>query len=325
MSPSSRFTTSAASSSCRSETGANTETIATPSAFPAIEPRNLAASSASNGERSRPSNSIPPPTIASPAEIACRRSSGHPDSGGTANVAGAPNRRTATRRRSRRCNTAFVAWVVPSMTWVIRARSNSPAATTPSIAPRIPPVTSGVVGTFAVASRRSSRSRTTASVCAPPTSIPRRRSTATELLHRNVVEVVPEGPRARELEAGGRSPDRIAREGDDRDPLAVPHALGLDRIAGLGVDHRDDVRDHRVHLLALQRDQVLVLDLQADRAASVLPETLDRHLPTDESLRGPALHVDHLAHDQHRPVDGLGQRGHRVVLGLPDHPPAPHP
>ena len=77
--------------------------------------------SASSGDRSRPSNSMPPSTIVAPTETALARSAGHPNIGRTLSVAGPPILITATRRSLRRSSTAFVACVVPSMTWVIRA------------------------------------------------------------------------------------------------------------------------------------------------------------------------------------------------------------
>jgi hypothetical protein len=80
-SPSSRLTTSAASSSWRGETGANTLLIATPSACPATVPANLAIASVSSGDRSWPSNSIPPSTIVAPTDTASTRSSGQPNMG----------------------------------------------------------------------------------------------------------------------------------------------------------------------------------------------------------------------------------------------------
>ena len=80
-SPSSRLTISAAASSCRAETGAKTLVMATPSAVPATSPRNRAMASVSSGARSCPSNSMPPPTITAPAEIAVVRSAGQPNIG----------------------------------------------------------------------------------------------------------------------------------------------------------------------------------------------------------------------------------------------------
>jgi len=80
-SPSSRLTTSAASSSCRGETGAKTLVIATPSAAWPACPRNRAMASVSSGDRSWPSNSIPPSTIVAPTETARTRSGGQPNMG----------------------------------------------------------------------------------------------------------------------------------------------------------------------------------------------------------------------------------------------------
>ena len=108
-SPSSRLTISAAASSCRAETGAKTLVMATPSAVPATSPRNRAMASVSSGARSCPSNSMPPPTITAPAEIALVRSAGQPNIGRMLSVAGPPIRITAIRRSFLRSSTAFVA------------------------------------------------------------------------------------------------------------------------------------------------------------------------------------------------------------------------
>jgi hypothetical protein len=174
VSPSSRLTTSAASSSCRGETGANTLVMTMPWAAPPTSPRNRAMASVSRGDRSRPSNSMPPSTIVVPTEMASARSRGHPNIGRTLRVAGPPILITATRRRLRRSSTALVAWVVPSMTWLIRRGSAPGACRTVSIALVIPPVMSGVHGTLALATTRSAGSMITASVLVPPTSMPRR-------------------------------------------------------------------------------------------------------------------------------------------------------
>ena len=79
--------------------------------------------SVSRGDRSRPSNSMPPSTIVVPTEMCRCRSRGHPNIGLTLWVAGPPILITATRRRFWRSSTALVACVVPSMTWVIRLES----------------------------------------------------------------------------------------------------------------------------------------------------------------------------------------------------------
>ena len=94
-------------------------------------------------------------------------------------VAGPPIRMTAIRRSFLRSSTAFVAWVVPSITWVIRCGSDFRVPGAPvSIAVVIPRVMSGVPGTLALAITRSAASMITASVLVPPTSMPRRQSGA---------------------------------------------------------------------------------------------------------------------------------------------------
>ena len=198
-SPSTSSERSRAARSCSAETGEKTPVTATASALPAHRLEEARGRLAIERRRARARRTpSPPPTIASPAETARRRSSGQAISGGTERVAGAPRRSTATRFSRRRSSTAFVAWVVPSITWVTRPRSISAEASTRSSAIRIPPVTSGVVGDLAHASTASSRSSTTASVFVPPTSMPIRRSgRRMRHLERRVVEVVAEGARAR--------------------------------------------------------------------------------------------------------------------------------
>src|SRR5215472_6094751 len=232
ISPSSRLTISAASSSCRGETGANTLVMTMPWAAPPVWPRNRAMASVSRGDRSRPPNLI-----------------------------------TATRRKLLRSSTALVAWVVPSMTWLIRRGSAPGTCRTLSIALVIPLVMSGVHGTLALAMTRSAGSMITASVLVPPTSMPRRYSGAGtgELLHGQVVEVVAEGPRPGHRDPALGPPDRIAGESDHRHPLAVPDRLGEDRIGGLAVQHRDQIGHRGEHAPTFQRHQVLVLQLQPDQ------------------------------------------------------------
>ena len=89
-------------------------------------------------------------------------------------MAGPPILSTATRRRFLRSRTALVAWVVPSMTWLIRCGSTRGVPSTASIAATIPEVMSAVPGTLDLAITRSAASMTTASVLVPPTSTPRR-------------------------------------------------------------------------------------------------------------------------------------------------------
>src|SRR6516164_7140540 len=284
ISPSSRLTTSAAISSCRGETGANTLVMTMPSAAAPTLPRNRAMASVSRGDRSRPSNSMPPSTIVVPTEMVSVRSRGHPNIGLTLWVAGPPILITATRRRFRRSSTALVAWVVPSMTWLIRRGSAPGAVRTVSIALVIAPVMSGVQGTLALAMTRSAGSMITASVFVPPTSIPRRYSGAGtgELLHGLIVELVAERARPGHIDPALGPPDRIAGEGDQGDPLAVPDRLGEDRVGGLAVEHCDQVRHRREHTAAFQRHQVLVLQFQPDQPAHVLPEALNHHAAADE-------------------------------------------
>src|SRR5215475_14310609 len=312
ISPSSRLTISAASNSCRGETGANTLVMTMPWAAPPTSPRNRAMASVSRGDSSRPSNSMPPSTTAVPTEMASVRSPGHPNIGRTLRVAGPPILITATRRRFRRSSTALVAWVVPSMTWVIRRGSAPGARSTVSIAAVIPPVISGVHGTLALAMTRSAGSMITASVLVPPTSMPRRYSGpgTGELLHWLVVEVVAEHARPGHGDPGPGPPDRIAGESDHRHPLPIPDRLGGDRVAGLAVQHRDQVGYRGQHTPALQRHQVLVLQLQPDQPARILTEALDHHAAVDEPTGRMPLDVQDLAGDQLERIKLGDQGGH---------------
>ncbi len=177
--------------------------------------------------------------MASPPETTSRSSCGQVSSGRTESVAGAPMRRTATRCRRRRSRTALVACVVPSMAWLMRARSMCPAARTASTAASMPELTSGVVGALALASRRSSRSRTTASVFVPPTSMPRRRSRPAGDGHRPGAAGAPVGP-----------PDS-------------PHA---DVIAGPAPGARVEVLDR--HVVEVEAEGARTGGLQADAASA---------------------------------------------------------
>src|SRR6516225_6503111 len=170
------------------------------------------------------------------------------------------------------------------MTWLIRPGSVPAALSTASIAATIPPVMSGVPGTLALAITRSAVSMITASVLVPPTSTPRRQSGGGtgQLLHGQVVEVVAERARPGERDPLLGPPDRIAGEGDHRDPLAVGDQLG----------------DGGEHPAALERHQVLVLEFQPDQAALVRAEALDHHRAAGEPARRPALDVQHLPGDQ---------------------------
>src|SRR5215467_4418528 len=287
-SPSSRLTISAACSSCRAETGANTLVITMPWAVPPTRPRNRASASVSSGDRSRPSNSMPPSTISAPTDTASARSFGHSNIGRMLCVAGPPSLTTATRRSFLRSSTAFVAWVVPSMTWVIRSGSTPRAFRTVSMAAVMPPVMSGVHGTLALAITRSAESMMTASVLVPPTSMPRRQSGAGtgKLLHRQVVEVVTEGSRPGDLDPRRGPPDRVTGEGDHRDPLPVADPLGHDRIRRLAVQHRDQVGHAGQYPAALECHEVLILQFQPEQPAGIVAEALDHHTAPDEAARG---------------------------------------
>src|SRR5262249_56064260 len=146
---------------------------------------------------------------------------GRREGGGRVGGAGPPILITAPRRRFRRSSTALVAWVVPSMTWLIRRGSAPGACRTVSIALVIPPVMSGVHGTLALATTRSAGSMITASVLVPPTSMPRRCSGTGmgEFLHGQVIEVVAERLRPAHGDPPLSAPDRLTRHNHHPHPL----------------------------------------------------------------------------------------------------------
>src|SRR5215831_1521124 len=296
--PATSRTRSAALSSCSGETGANTLTIATASTRSAIGSTKRAMASSSSGAIGRLSNSKPPPTMTSPADTASRRSGGHVDSGGTASVAGAPSRTTATRRRPRRSRIALVAWVVPSITWVIRSGVTEGEPRTAVIARSMPSLTSGVVGTFAFATRRSSPSSTTASVLVPPTSTPSRSSDRSmELLDRYVREVITKRPRARHLETPRRAPDRVRGKADHGHALPVADPLRPDRLGRLGVEHRDDVWCRSHHAAVAESDQILVLNLETQHLRCRI-ELRNCDRASNERTARAAFDVDDAARDE---------------------------
>src|SRR5882757_3526998 len=288
--------------------------MATASTSPRTDRKNSLVASASKGTISRPSYSEPPRTILVRPPTAATRSAGHPKRGSTAVDDGAPTRSTATSWSLRRSRTAFVAWVVPSITWLIRLVETPALATTSAIASRMPVVTSGEVVCLVLAIKAFSRSRTTASVCVPPTSMPSRRSRANGMavLHRDVVEVVAEGAWPGDLDSCGRAPDRRAGKGQKQDALPVADVLGRYRVRCLGVDHGDEVRHAGQHLPVLERDQVLILNLHADEPTCVGPMAFDDDASAHESACRMTLDVDHLALDEGDCVEHLDQCGDGV-------------
>ena len=313
----------------RRRPAANTLVTATASTGPPAARGSAPARPRRAATISRPSNSKPPPTIRSPAETAARRSSGQPNSGRTTCVAGAADAHTATRRRPRALE--------HRVRGVGRAQhhvGDAPPASTVVDAPRSMAASMpvGDVGRRRhlglreqpVARRRARRRR--CSCRRRRCRAAGQRAGACELLDRDVVEVVAEGRGPASSRPARRPPDRVAREGDDRDALAVAQPLGRDRLARLGVEHGDEVGHDRQHLAVLERDEVLVLDLEPQRRAPASAPTpsIDRRA-ADEAAGGPALDVDHLADDQlDRRRSPRHERRDGVVLGLEHRPPDAH-
>src|SRR4029079_12925029 len=202
------------------------------------------------------------------------------------------------------------------MTWLIRCGSTPGVPSTASIAATIPDVMSAGPGTLALASTRWRPASVRAWGLVPPTSTPRRQSGGGtgELLHGQVVELVAERARPGDRDSLPGPPDRVAAERDHGGPLAVGDPLGRDRAGRLAVQHRDQVRYRGEHMAALQRHQVLVLQLQPDQPARVPAQALDDDRAAGEPARRPALDVQDLPDDQAEGAE-LGDQGvHRAFL-----------
>ena len=131
---------------------------------------NARTPSSSRGLISSPSYSNPPRRIAALPMTVSWRSFGQAMPGRIASDAGAASRRMPIGSRSRRRMMALAGWVVPSIAWVMCARSTS--AMTSSSAIRMPSLGSGVVAVLVLDRTLPPSSTTTASVFVPPTSMP---------------------------------------------------------------------------------------------------------------------------------------------------------
>src|SRR5262249_51291052 len=89
------------------------------------------------------------------------------------------------------------------------------------------------------------------------------------LLDRHVVDVVAEVARPGEREPGVGAPARIARRRDHGDAEAVAELLRRDRLAGLRIEHDDQVRHRDDDLAVTKRDEMLVLEAKLERRALV--------------------------------------------------------
>ena len=192
---------------------------------------------------------------------------------------------TATRRRFTRSRTALVAWVVPSMTWLIRPGLAAGGGEHGVDGGHDPAGDVGGAGHLGLGDHpvggvHDHRVGVGAADVDAETAV--RRGTG-QLLHGQVVEVVAERARPGELDARLGPPDRVAGEGDHGDPLAVGDPLGPDRVGRLGVQHGDQVGHRGEHAAALQCYQVLVLQLQPDQPAGVRAQALDDHRAADEA------------------------------------------
>ena len=290
----------------------------------ATSPRNRAIASASNGARSRPSNSMPPPTIVAPTADRVGQVARPVEHRPDRVRRGAPILITATRRSLRRSSTALVACVVPSITCVIRLESTPGARSTASSAAVMPPVTSGVhgdlgLGQHPVGGVEDHGVGVGAADVDAEAAV--KRGTG-ELLHRDVVEVVAERARP------GRLPARAAvrQTGSQRIAITVTRwpyrtrSVG-DRLGGLAVQHRDQVGHGREHPALLEGHQVLVLHLEADQPARVIAQALDHDRAAHEALGRAPLDVGDLAGRSARnaPIS-LDQLGHRAASRRPRPP-----
>src|SRR4051812_31330931 len=87
------------------------------------------------------------------------------------------------------------------------------------------------------------------------------------LLDRNVVDVVFEVARSSKLDALRSAPFAVAWDRHHADPEAIAQLLSGDRIAALGVENRDQVRNGDDDLVVFDDDQVLVLETDRHLAA----------------------------------------------------------
>src|SRR5262249_28897163 len=112
---------------------------------------------------------------------------------------------------------------------------------------------------------------------------------AGELLHWLVVEVVAERPWPGDRDTALGPPDGITGKGDDAHPLAIPDPLGGDRLGGVAVQHRDQVRHRGEQPAMFESHQILVLQFQNDQPARVRPQALDPYRTAREPSDGPPL------------------------------------
>mmetsp|Transcript_9566 Transcript_9566/g.23981 ORF Transcript_9566/g.23981 Transcript_9566/m.23981 type:complete len:296 (-) Transcript_9566:17-904(-) len=163
-------------------TGANTEqTTSSCTCAASIDTATRRTSAGSTSASGLPSKSHPPRIKLTGPRTTSARSDGKSANGGSACVASLHTRTTPTRASCRRCTTALIKCVVPSIsapTSVLLSVASSAceafaSARAACTAPTMPVVTSTVVGCFAEPRTRVAHI-TTASVLVPPTSTPTR-------------------------------------------------------------------------------------------------------------------------------------------------------
>src|SRR5262245_50665458 len=150
------------------------------------------------------------------------------------------------------------------------------------------------------------------------------RPQAEALLDRDVLDVVAEVAGADEGQSLWRAPAGVARRRDHRDPEAISQLLGRDRLAGLGIEDDDQVRYRGDDLSVADRDQVLVLEADAEDRPGILADALDARLALGEARLRPPLDVGDLATEDPEPAQPVQDGLDRVAVGGPclaDQPP----
>ena len=185
--------------------------------------------------------------------------------------------------------------VVP---WTKKSRleSSAPAFANPAITPLAG--SDGTVSTFSCRRPCPSSPSSTTSVNVPPTSTAIRTASASparlprrgvQLFEREVVDVVAEVARPAELDARVGPPLLVARNAEHDRAEAVAEALGRDRLAGLRIDERDQVRDARDERVVANRHEVLVLEAHGHRAPGEVVEALEDAFAEVPPALDPAL------------------------------------
>jgi hypothetical protein len=97
--------------------------------------------------------------------------------------------------------------------------------------------------------------------------------------------------RSDERQSGFRTPTVVAGHGDDRYPEAIPQSFGGDRLAGLLVQHGNQVRGGDEHVIAGASDQELVLEVDFERSSVERASAFDDRGATGETANRAARDI----------------------------------